>query len=39
MQTPGRQTEPRTPMIPMERSMDLAYDRLLQRATDDAENI
>ena len=39
MQTPGRQTEPQTPMIPMERRMDLAYDRLLQRATDEAENI
>jgi len=26
-------------MIPMERRMDLAYDRLLQRATDEAENI
>ena len=39
MQTPGRQTEPQTPMIPMERRMDLAYDRLLQRATEEAENI
>lgn len=39
MQTPGRQNEPRTPMIPMERRMDLAYDRLLQRATEEAENI
>ena len=39
MQTPGRQTEPQTPMIPMERRMDLAYDRLLQRATEEAQNI
>jgi len=39
MQTPGRQTEPQTPMIPMERRMDLAYDRLLARATDEAKNL
>ena len=39
MQTPGRQTEPQTPMIPMERRMDLAYDRLLTRATDEAKNL
>ena len=39
MQTPGRQTEPQTPMIPMERRMDLAYDRLLSRATDEAKNL
>lgn len=39
MQTPGRQNEPQTPMIPMERRMDLAYDRLLSRATDEAKNL
>ena len=39
MQTPGNQTQPQTPMIPMERRMDLAYDRLLQRATEEAANI
>ena len=39
MQTPGRQTEPQTPMIPMERRMDMAYDRLLARATDEAKNL
>ena len=39
MQTPGRQSEPQTPMIPMERRMDLAYDRLLTRATDEAKNL
>lgn len=39
MQTPGSQTQPQTPMIPMERRMDLAYDRMLQRATEEAANI
>ncbi len=39
MQTPGSQTQPQTPMIPMERRMDLAYDRILQRATEEAANI
>jgi len=39
MQTPGRQTEPQTPMIPMERRMDLAYDRLLAKATNEAKNL
>ena len=39
MQTPGRQIQPQTPMIPMERRMDLAYDRLLQKATEEAQNI
>ena len=39
MQTPGRQTEPRTPMIPMERRMDLAYDRLLAKATEETKNL
>ena len=39
MQTPGRQNEPQTPMMPMERRMDLAYDRLLSRATDEAKNL
>jgi len=39
MQTPGRQVAPQTPMIPMERRMDLAYDRLLQRATEETQNL
>ena len=39
MQTPGRQVAPQTPMIPMERRMDLAYDRLLQRATEATQNL
>ena len=39
MQTPGRQTEPQTPMIPMERRMDLAYDRLLAKATEETKNL
>ena len=32
MQTPGRQVEPQTPMIPLERRMDNAYERLLVNA-------
>ena len=39
MQTPGRQVAPQTPMIPMERRMDLAYDRLLQSATEATQNL
>ena len=39
MQTPGRQVAPQTPMIPMERRMDLAYDRLLQRATEATQDL
>ena len=39
MQTPGSLNQPQTPMIPMERRMDLAYDRLLSRATEEAQNI
>ena len=32
MQTPGRAVEPQTPMVPLERRMDSAYERLLTRA-------
>ena len=39
MQTPGRQVAPQTPMIPMERRMDLAYDRFLQSATEATQNL
>ena len=39
MQTPGRQNEPQTPMIPVERRMDLAYDRLLAKATEETKNL
>ena len=39
MQTPGRQTQPQTPMIPVERMMDLAYDRVLSRVTEENQDI
>ena len=36
MQTPGRAVEPQTPMVPLERRMDSAYERLLTRAQESA---
>ena len=39
MQTPGRQTQPQTPMIPIGRRMEGGLDRMLQRATEGAKNI
>ena len=36
MQTPGRAVEPQTPMVPLERRMDAAYERLLTRAQEGA---
>ena len=32
MQTPSRTVEPQTPMVPLERRMDAAYERELIRA-------
>ena len=34
MQTPGRAIEPQTSMIPLERRMDSAYERMLVRVQD-----
>ena len=34
MQTPGRAVEPQTPMVPLERRMDSAYERMLLRVQD-----
>ena len=39
MQTPGRQTQPQTPMIPIGRRMEGGLDRMLQRATEGAKDI
>lgn len=39
MQTPGRQTQPQTPMIPIVRRMEGGLDRMLQRAEEGAKNI
>lgn len=39
MQTPGRQTEPQTPMIPMERRSDVLMTERLQRATEESKNL
>ncbi len=39
MQTPGSVAQPQTPMIPMERRMDAAYERLLQRAEEENQGI
>ena len=36
MQTPGRAVEPQTPMVPLERRMSSAYERLLTRAQEGA---
>ena len=36
MQTPGRAVEPQTPMVPLERRMSSAYERLLVRAQEGA---
>lgn len=39
MQTPGRQTEPQTPMIPMERRSDVLMTERLQRVTEETKNL
>ena len=39
MQTPGRQTEPQTPMIPMERRSDVLMTERLQKATEESKNL
>ena len=39
MQTPGRTTEPQTPMIPMERRSDVLMTERLQRATEETKNL
>jgi len=39
MQTPGRQTEPQTPMIPFGPRMEGGLNRVLQRAEEGAKNI
>ena len=39
MQTPGRQTQPQTPMISVGRRMEGSLDRMLQRATEGAKDI
>ena len=39
MQTPGRQTQPQTPMISIGRRMEGSLDRMLQRATEGAKDI
>ena len=39
MQTPGRTTEPQTPMIPMERRSDVLMTERLQRATEESKNL
>ena len=39
MQTPGRKTEPQTPMIPMSPRMEGGLNRMLQRAEEGAKNI
>ena len=39
MQTPGRQTQPQTPMISLGRRMEGSLDRMLQRATEGAKDI
>ena len=39
MQTPGRQTEPQTPMIPMERRSDVLMTERLQKVTEETKNL
>ena len=39
MQTPGRQTQPQTPMIPMSPRMEGGLNRALQRAEEGAKNV
>ena len=37
MQTPGSNVQSNTPMIPMERRMDAAYERILKTAEDNVQ--
>ena len=39
MQTPSRQNEPQTPMIPINRRLEGSLDRMLRRATEGAKDI
>ena len=39
MQTPGRQIQPQSPMIPIGRRMGGGIDRLLQRATEASQQL